>query len=154
VTESPAAAGSRVEAEVVSAPIDVASLIESVSGPSRGAIALFLGTVRDHNRGRRVERIHYEAFAPMARKELASVCEEAVEAFGLAGVAAVHRTGTLAPGEASLVVAVASAHRDAAYRGSRWIVEEVKRRLPVWKREAYADGSEAWLDGHPAGSAP
>jgi molybdopterin synthase catalytic subunit len=69
-------------------------------------------------------------------------------------VAAAHRTGTLAPGEASLAVAVSSPHRDAAYRASRWIVEEVKRRLPVWKREAYADGTEAWLDGHPAGSAP
>ncbi len=144
----------RVEARVGSEPIDAAALVRRVSGPSDGAVLLFLGTVRDHNRDRRVERLFYEAFEPMARKELSDVCEEAAATFGLSAVAAAHRTGTLAPGEASLAVAVSSPHRDAAYRASRWIVEEVKRRLPVWKREAYADGTEAWLDGHPAGSAP
>jgi molybdopterin synthase catalytic subunit len=143
-----------VEAVISAAPIEAAALLRSVSGPGEGAVLLFLGTVRDHNRDRRVERLDYEAFAPMARKELAAICEQAAGSFGLAGVSAVHRTGQLVPGEASLGVAVASAHRDAAYRGSRWIVEEIKRRLPVWKREAYADGTEAWLDGHPAGSAP
>ncbi len=144
----------RVEAVISATPIDAAALVRGVSGPGEGAVLLFLGTVRNHNRDRRVERLDYEAFAPMARKELAAICEEAAGSFGLAGVSAVHRTGRLAPGEASLGVAVASAHRDAAYRGSRWIVEEIKRRLPVWKREAYADGTEAWLDGHPTGSAP
>jgi len=143
-----------VEAVISAAPIDAAALVRNVSGPGEGAVLLFLGTVRDHNRDRRVERLDYEAFAPMARKELVAICQEAAGSFDLAGVSAVHRTGRLVPGEASLGVAVAAAHRDAAYRGSRWIVEEIKRRLPVWKREAYADGTEAWLDGHPAGSAP
>lgn len=143
-----------VEAEIDTEPIDPAGLVARVSGPGQGAVVLFLGTVRDHNRGRPVVRLHYEAYAPMARKELAAVCGEAAAAFGLTRVAAVHRTGTLYPGQASLGVAVASPHRDASYQGSRWIVEEVKKRLPVWKREVYADGTETWLDGHPAGVNP
>jgi molybdopterin synthase catalytic subunit len=143
-----------VEGWISPDPLDISGLVARVSGPDRGAVSIFLGTVRDQHLGRRVVRLHYEAYEPMARRELVSLCEEASRSFELSAITAAHRTGTLLPGDASLLVAVSSPHRDAAFRGCRWIVEEIKHRLPVWKREAYADGTEEWLDGHPAGVAP
>ncbi len=147
-----------VSVRISADPIDGEALVRRVAGPAEGAVILFLGTVRDHNLERAVIRLDYEAYEPMALRELETVCAEAGKRFGLSRVAAVHRIGSLEPGQTSLGVAVSSPHRDAAYRASRWIVEEVKRRLPVWKREAYADGTDRWLAGRPAsatrGAAP
>ena len=149
MTSPPAQRPPVVEADVSPDPIDPSSLVERVGHPDDGAVLLFLGTVRTWNREREVTALEYEAYGAMAREELAEIAREAAERHGASRVAAVHRTGALRPGQASVGIAVAAVHRDAAYRTSREVIEEVKRRLPVWKKESYADGGSAWLDGHP-----
>lgn len=118
-----------------------------VGAASDGAVLLFLGTVRDHNDGRPVERLHYDAYREMALRELAAIAEAAATRAGSDRIAVVHRTGTLDIGEVSLAVAVSSPHRAEAFEACRWIIEEIKRRVPVWKREHYAAGEAAWLAG-------
>lgn len=151
MTSRPTPSEPAVEADVSPEPIDPSRLVERVGREGDGAVVLFLGTVRDQNRGRAVTSLSYEAYVPMARRELAAIAREAAEMHGASRVAAVHRTGTLEPGQASVGIAVAAAHRDAAYRASRHVIEAIKRRLPVWKQERYADGTREWLAGRPAG---
>jgi molybdopterin synthase catalytic subunit len=139
---------SGVHARVVEEPIDAAALMERVRSHSDGAVLLFAGTVRNTNEGRQVGHLEYHAYAPMAEAELRTILTEAAERWPVGGLAAEHRVGNLALGEASVVIAVASPHRDAAYEASRYVIEELKRRVPVWKREGYLDGEESWLEGH------
>ncbi len=94
-------------------------------------------------------RLHYEAYVPMAEETLYAIAAEAATRFGVGGVAALHRTGSLQIGEASVAIAVASAHRADAFDAARYVIEQIKTRLPIWKREEYADGSFVWLDGAP-----
>lgn len=121
-----------------------------------GAVVLFVGTVRRTNRGREVVELAYEAYAAMAAEELARVGEEARTRFGLERLDAVHRVGRLAPGDAAVAVTASAEHRGPAFEATAWVMSELKRRVPIWKRESYADGSVAWLgeDEHgPTGSA-
>jgi molybdopterin synthase catalytic subunit len=115
-------------------------------------VLLFLGVVRDVNDGRQVTGIEYSAYEAMAARELAAIASEAIALFGAVDVAVEHRLGDLALEEASVGIAVAHAHRGEAYDASRWIIEELKRRVPIWKREHYADGTREWVDptGRPA----
>ena len=131
---------------LVSRPLDPAALLREVSRDANGAALLFVGTVRDVNDGRPVMGIDYSAYAAMAERELAAIATEAARAHGTEDVVIEHRVGTLALGEASVAIAVAHAHRAQAYEASRWIIEEIKRRVPIWKREHYADGSREWVD--------
>ncbi|MEP6622794.1 MAG: molybdenum cofactor biosynthesis protein MoaE [bacterium] len=133
-------------------PIDIVALVKEVSQPAHGAILLFLGVVRDVNDGRGVTGIEYTAYESMALSELQAIAREASERFGSTGVLIVHRLGELALEEASVGIAVAHAHRDQAYALSRWTIEELKRRVPIWKREHYVDGTREWVDpaGRPA----
>ncbi len=128
-----------------SQPIDIAALAQSVHAPDRGAIATFAGLVRDHHAGRAVASLSYSAYGSMAEQVCAEVCAEA-EARWPVRVALAHRIGELAIGDAAVGIAVGSSHRDAAFEACRWVIDEVKRRAPIWKRERYADGSEAWVD--------
>jgi len=128
-------------------PLDPAALVSRVRSDADGAVILFVGTVRDHNEGRSVEHLEYEAYAEMAERELAEIADEAVERWKVGDVAVEHRTGLLRIGEASVAIAVASAHRDAAYSASRYIIEELKKRVPIWKREGYTDGRSEWVRG-------
>jgi len=128
-------------------PVDGEDLRRRVASPDCGAVVLFLGTVRRRNRGREVEALAYEAYDAMAVEELGSVGREALERFDVERVAARHRTGELRPGETAVGVAVAAGHRGPAFEAARWIMEELKRRVPLWKRERYADGEDRWLDG-------
>ena len=134
------------------APIDVASALAAVAHPSTGATTLFLGTVRDVNDGRAVTGIEYTAYEPMAEREMRAIAAEAVERWPLARVAIIHRLGTLGLGEASVVIAVAHARRAPAMDAQRFLIEELKRRVPIWKLEHYADGTREWVD--PTASAP
>jgi len=131
---------------IVSRAIDPAALVAEASAHARGAVVLFLGTVRDVNDGRAVEGMEYAAYGAMAEKELAAIAREAAERFPAADIIVEHRTGRLALGEVSVGIAVAHAHRGPAYDASRYVIEELKRRLPVWKREEYADGTREWVD--------
>lgn len=130
---------------VVDRRLDAAALVAEVSGPAHGAVVLFVGTVRDTNAGRAVSGIEYTAYRAMAEREFADIVGEAEERFAGARVAAEHRLGTLGLGEASVAIAVAHGHRAAAYDASRYVIEEIKRRLPIWKREHYTDGTREWV---------
>jgi len=127
-------------------PIDPQGLLAAVSGPANGAILLFLGVVRDVNDGRAVTGIAYSAYEEMATRELAAIAAQAGERFGTGAIAIEHRLGELTLEDASVGIAVAHPRRDGAYMASRWIIEELKRRVPIWKREHYADGTREWVD--------
>ena len=126
-------------------PLDVASLVARVSGPDRGGVVTFVGAVRDHHEGREVLRLDYQAYGPMAEAEAGRIVEEA-EARWPVVVALRHRIGPLAVGDLAVVVAAGAAHREAAFAACRWVIEEVKRRVPIWKHEHYADGTSAWVE--------
>ena len=130
----------RLEAE----PIRVERLVAAVAGPAEGAVALFLGTVRDHNAGRRVERLEYHAYAGMAEAEMARIEAEALDRFPISRLIVVHRTGTLAIGEVSVGVAIAAPHRADALEACRFVIDEIKRRVPIWKKEHF-EGGEIWV---------
>ena len=133
------------------APLDPSALLHEIGDPAYGAVLLFLGVVRDVNDGRAVSGIEYSAYEGMAASELQAIAREAAARYGPASVVIVHRLGALALEEASVAIVVAHAHRDEAYQLSRWAIEELKRRVPIWKREHYADGTREWVD--PAGLA-
>ncbi len=126
--------------------IDVESLLAEVERDSNGATVLFVGTVRDQHNGRPVTGIEYACYGPMATRELASICTEASERFATLDIVVEHRIGHLFVGEASVAIAVAHARRAAAYEASRYIIEQIKRRVPIWKREEYTDGTREWVD--------
>ena len=126
--------------------IDASALIDEARAPAFGAVLLFLGIVRDLNDGRAVTGIEYSAYEAMAKGELDEIAREAAERFVPAHVVIVHRLGELALEETSVAIAVAHAHRDEAYQLSRWCIEELKRRVPIWKREQYVDGSREWVN--------
>jgi molybdopterin synthase catalytic subunit len=134
---------------IVEEPLVPAMLADPVAAPGHGAQVHFWGTVRDVHEGRRVVGVTYDAFRPLAEATLRAIAEEALERFGPdLGVAVYHRVGRLAVGQASVAIGVGSPHRDAAYQGCRYVIEQIKVRLPVWKCEHYADGQDAWLPGH------
>lgn len=129
-------------------------MVASVSAPDRGALATFVGLVRDHHAGRGVLGLEYSAYGPMAESRCAAIVAEA-EARWAVRIALAHRLGGLIVGEAAVVVVAASAHREAAFEACRWVIEAVKAQVPIWKRERYLDGSEAWVDPTaPGGTAP
>lgn len=126
-------------------PVDLNALLAEVAAPERGGVASFLGLVRDHHEGRGVTRLAYSAYEPMAERVSAEIVAEA-EARWPVSVALRHRIGELAIGEAAVAVVAAGGHRDEAFAACRYVIEEVKRRVPIWKRESFVDGSEAWVD--------
>ena len=127
-------------------PIDLAALLAEVAAPANGAAILFVGTVRDVNDGRAVTGIDYSAYLAMARRELDAIAGEVASRYETPHVVVEHRLGHLALGEASVAVAVAHPRRAPAYDASRQVIEELKRRVPIWKREHYADGTREWVD--------
>ena len=133
-------------ASLVHAPIEPTAMIRAVSDPANGAVLLFLGAVRQVNDGRGVTGIDYAAYEAMAQRELEAIVGEASVRFAGADVAVQHRLGELGVEEISVAIAVGHAHRDAAYSASRFVIEELKRRVPIWKREHYTDGTREWVD--------
>jgi molybdopterin synthase catalytic subunit len=119
-------------------------LLGELQSPDRGGIATFVGTVRDHHDGRAVIRLEYSAYEPMAEVECARIVSEAESRWDC-GVALRHRIGALEVGETAVAVAAASSHRDAAFAACRYVIEEVKRRVPIWKQEFFADGAVEWV---------
>ncbi|MGA1309312.1 MAG: molybdenum cofactor biosynthesis protein MoaE [Gemmatimonadaceae bacterium] len=131
---------------LVTQPIDLAGLGADVAHPGTGATTLFVGTVREVHAGRAVTGIDYEAYEPMAVRECETICAEAAERFGTDRIVVVHRLGTLAVTEASIAIAVAAPRRVAALEAQRYVIEAVKARVPIFKREHYVDGTRAWVD--------
>lgn len=135
--------------------IDPARVLGLVGGDEDGAALLFLGVVRNHADGRAVSGMRYDAYDAMAQEVLEEIAGEAARILGGDRLAVIHRTGELDIGEVSVAIAVSSPHRDESYRASRYVIEEIKKRLPVWKKERYTDGDDAWVEGTvpPAGPA-
>ncbi len=131
---------------LVDRPLDPTALLAEVADVGSGASTLFVGTVRRTNQGRAVTGIDYSAYEPMAAAEMQRIAEEAVARFGTSQVVIEHRLGTLRLGEASIAIAVSHERRAAAMDAQRYIIEEFKARVPIWKREHYADGERAWVD--------
>ena len=132
---------------VVRDPIDLAEVLGHVGADEDGAGLLFVGVVRDHNEGRSVGGVCYDAYEEMAVAVLSEIAAEATQVVGTDRVAVVHRVGELVIGDISVAIAVSSPHRAQAYEGSRYVIEEIKKRLPVWKKERYSDGVEEWVAG-------
>ena len=130
---------------IVEGPIDIARMVERVSKSANGATVLFLGTVREVNDGRGVTGIEYTAYRSMAERELAAIVEEAAVLADSNDVAVEHRLGELAVGDCSVAVAVAHPHRARAFEAARYVIEELKERVPIWKREQYVDGTREWV---------
>ena len=131
---------------VASKAIDLPAFRASLADPSCGACVVFEGWVRNHNEGRAVLRLAYEVYEPLALKEGEVILQEALQRFDISQARAIHRHGELAMSEPAVVVGVASAHRDAAFKACRYIIDEVKHRLPIWKKEYYADGTAEWVN--------
>jgi molybdopterin synthase catalytic subunit len=125
-------------------PLDLAGLIAEVAAPDRGGIAAFVGNVRDHHQGRTVTELEYSTYAAMAEAECGRIVEETERQWPVR-VALRHRVGLLAIGDAAVAIAVAGARRDEAFAACRHVIEELKRRVPIWKRERYADGTVEWV---------
>lgn len=136
-------------ADLVDGPIDTGRVVATVAGPGRGAVVIFLGTVRDHHAGRPVEKLTYSAYRPMALEGLRRIVADLEASAPGLGAAIVHRLGEVPVGEASVVIAIGSPHRAAAYEASRTALERLKAEIPIWKREHYADGEAAWREEEP-----
>jgi len=130
---------------LVDRPLRPEELIEQVRGDADGAVALFLGTVRDHNQGRRVTGLEYHAYAEMADAQMRRIEEQALERFDVSRVRVMHRTGRLEIGEASVAVAVGAPHRAAAMEACRWVIDTLKTEVPIWKKEFF-EGGAAWVE--------
>lgn len=126
--------------------LDPKALRRGVTADNTGALVAFEGLVRDHNEGKGVSALSYEAFAPLCLKEAAKIYREAMDLFPFHAAICRHRTGTLKIGDLAVYVAVSSAHRDEAFKACRYIIDEIKHRLPIWKKETYTDGSESWVN--------
>ncbi|HYW50625.1 MAG TPA: molybdenum cofactor biosynthesis protein MoaE [Gemmatimonadaceae bacterium] len=135
-----------IRVAIVGERIDPQALLSEVTTAGTGATTLFLGTVREVNEGRAVTGIEYSAYTAMAHDELVRIAEEAVERFGGIRIVIEHRIGTLTLQEVSVAIAVAHARRAPALDAQRFAIEELKRRVPIWKREQYADGDRHWVD--------
>lgn len=134
-----------MRAAIVDRPLDPAALLAEVSDPAHGAAVLFVGAVRHADGGRAVHGIEYTAYREMAERELADILRETGARYAGARIVVEHRLGSLGLGDVSVVIAVGHAHRSAAYDASRHVIEEIKHRLPIWKRERYADGTREWV---------
>ncbi len=126
--------------------IDTAALRTALEHPSAGACVTFEGWVRDHNEGREVVRLEYETHSPIATTEGDRVLADANDKFDIISAHAVHREGSLEIGECAVWVGVVAAHRDAAFEACRYIIDEIKVRLPIWKKEHYANGDSGWVN--------
>ncbi|MEO6876999.1 MAG: molybdenum cofactor biosynthesis protein MoaE [Gemmatimonadaceae bacterium] len=130
---------------IVDDPIDAAAVLSEVAHVANGAALLFVGTVRDVNDGRAVSGMEYKAYRTMADRELGDIVREAAVQFGTQDIVVEHRLGVLNLGDASVAIAVAHPHRGHAYDASRYVIEQLKQRVPIWKLEHYVDGTREWV---------
>lgn len=134
-------------AAVVDEPIDVAAIVDEVSSAAQGAISTFIGTVRNSSRARMVTGLEYSAYAEMANREMNDILHEALALASGVEIVAVHRVGNLNVGDVCVMIAASHGHRAPAFDACRYTIEEIKKRVPIWKRERYADGSADWVNG-------
>ncbi len=133
---------------LVDTPIPADRIVAGIKHGTDGAVCIFDGIVRDNTRGRSTLFLDYEAYREMALEQMHSLAAQAVARFGVRQIALIHRLGRLHVGETSVLIAVASAHRAAAFDACRWLIDTLKQTVPIWKRETFADGV-VWADGEP-----
>jgi molybdopterin synthase catalytic subunit len=136
------------EIRIVRVPIVTEAVVNKLKQPGDGAAVIFEGVVRNHTRGRRTLYLDYEAYEAMALKQMEDLAEQARARFHVDGVSIVHRIGRLEIGAASVLIAVAAAHRGPAFDACRWIIDTLKKTVPIWKKEYFEDGA-VWADGEP-----
>lgn len=134
--------------EIVDQAIAADEIVAAMKAGADGAVCVFDGIVRDNTRGRKTLYLDYEAYREMALKQMQELADEAVAKFGVREVALVHRLGRLHVGETSVLIVVASAHRGAAFDACRWLIDTLKKTVPIWKKEQFEDGA-VWADGEP-----
>ena len=144
----PPVSGGAPRCELTREPIDANAIVATIKQPADGAVVVFDGIVRDNSRGRATLYLDYDAYEPMALKQFEALASQVLEKFPIRDIAIVHRLGRLEVGETSVLIAVASAHRAAAFEACRWLIDTLKRTVPIWKKEHFADGS-VWADGEP-----
>jgi molybdopterin synthase catalytic subunit len=132
--------------EITDAVIPVAEIVAGMKAGADGAVCVFDGIVRDNSRGRKTLHLDYEAYREMALEQMRGLAAEAVTRFGVRDVAVVHRLGRLVVGETSVLIVVASAHRGAGFEACRWLIDTLKKTVPIWKKEQFVDGA-VWADG-------
>jgi molybdopterin synthase catalytic subunit len=126
--------------------IDISAARKAVADNSCGALVVFEGWIRNHNEGQQVERLGYEVYRPLAEKEGARIIDEALERFAVSNAVCIHREGLLELGEVAVIVCVSSAHRGDAFDACRYIIDQTKIRLPIWKKEHYVSGVSEWVN--------
>ncbi|MBS1503275.1 MAG: molybdenum cofactor biosynthesis protein MoaE [Bacteroidetes bacterium] len=129
-------------------PLDIQACIDWVMTPQSGGIDVFIGTVRDATKGRKVIRLEFEAYEPMALKKMEKIAKQAFEKWPVQKLLIHHRTGLLEIGEVPVIIAVSCAHRDAAFEACRFVIDTLKQTVPIWKKEIFEDG-EVWVAAHP-----
>ena len=144
----PVSGGSEGLVQLVREPIDAVTIEREIKAGVDGAMCVFDGIVRNNTRGRQTLHLDYEAYEEMALRQMNELREQAIAKFGVREVAIVHRLGRLLVGETSVLIAVASAHRGAAFDACRWVIDTLKKTVPIWKREQFVDGA-VWADGEP-----
>lgn len=140
----PVAGGSGGLFRLQDTPLSLQEVVDAVSAPSQGGLVTFSGAVRDHSKGKRVTRLDYEAYGPMAQKKLAQIGAEAGEKWPGTQVAVLHRLGTLVPGDLAVVIAASAPHRKEAFRACEYVIDRLKEDVPIWKKE-YAEDGEIWV---------
>jgi molybdopterin synthase catalytic subunit len=135
--------------QITDQPLDFSSLRQRFADPTCGAVVAFEGLVRNHHEGQDVIRLHYQAHPILAEKEGQKILAEALKKFPVTRALAIHRTGTLEIGEPAVIVLTASSHREVAFDVNRYLIDEIKARVPIWKHEFYADGSNGWTSPCP-----
>ena len=137
-----------IEVKILEETLNVSECIDKVQSPSCGGINVFIGTVRNATKGKQVVRLEFEAYERMALKEMQKLGEQAKEKWSVEKVVIHHRVGVLDIGDVPVVIAVAAAHRDAAFDACRYIIDTLKETVPIWKKEVFEDG-EVWVAAHP-----
>ncbi|MGB9236244.1 MAG: molybdenum cofactor biosynthesis protein MoaE [Terriglobales bacterium] len=138
----------RGEIRIVKEPIAAPDVLVRLKRPEDGAVVVFEGVVRDNSRGRRTRYLDYEAYEPMALKQMRGLAEQSCARFAVDGVSIIHRLGRLEIGETSVLIVVTAAHRAAAFDACRWVIDTLKKTVPIWKKEYFEDGA-VWADGEP-----
>ncbi len=138
--------------QIVDEPIDLVPIIAASQSNSAGAMVLFTGSTREFTSGKQTTTLKYDCYREMALLEMEKLREQATERWQLVNCVLVHRIGEVPLGEMSVAIATASGHRPQAYEASRWLIDELKKRVPIWKQENYADGSTEWV--HPNSDSP
>ena len=137
-----------VDLKISDKPLNIQSCIDWMMTPQCGGIDVFIGTVREATKGKTVVRLEFEAYEKMALKEMRKIAEEALQKWNVHKISIHHRTGVLKIGEIPVVIAVSAAHRDAAFDACRYIIDTLKKTVPIWKKEIFGDG-EVWVAAHP-----